>query len=361
MGCGFFRVGAVVLVAACVLVANGCGTSEPASTVSQHPDKLSKFGLFVGNGSTQEAAEGVVPYDLNSPLFSDYTEKFRFVKLPAGTAVEYRETGAFEFPVGAVIAKTFAYPIDARDATKGRRLLETRILKREADGWVGIPYIWNDEQTEATRQVAGDVVPVSWIDERGETRTNDYIIPNANQCKGCHKQGDDVEPLGPKARHLNKDFAYREGAENQLAHWKRVGVLKDSPDPADAPRLAAWDDPNTGSLDERARAWLEINCAHCHNPVGPARNSGLNLLASQANPREFGIYKTPVAAGRGSGGHEFDIVPGHPEQSIFMFRLISTDAGIMMPELGKRMVHTEGVELVRQWIAAMPEEPRPTR
>ncbi len=355
-----------VLSVMCLFAASGCSTSEPVSTAPEHPEKLSEFGLFTGNGSTQEAAEGVVPYDLNSPLFTDYTDKFRFVKLPAGTTAEYRADDVFEFPVGTIIAKTFAYPVDARDPAKGRRLLETRILKHEPDGWVGIPYIWNDEQTDAVRDVAGDVLPVSWIDEHGAERKNDYIIPNANQCKGCHKQGDDMQPLGPKARHLNKDYTYHDGpdstvTENQLAHWKRVGALKDSPEPAEAPRLAVWNDPNTGTLDERARAWLEINCAHCHNPIGPARNSGLNLLASQVNPREFGIYKTPVAAGRGSGGHEFDIVPGHPEESIFIFRLLSTDAGIMMPELGKRLVHTEGVELIREWIAAMPEETRPTR
>ena len=122
-----------------------------------------------------------------------------------------------------------------------------------------------------------------------------------------------------------------------------------------------WNDPHSGTLDQRARAWLEINCAHCHNPIGPARNSGLDLRVAQIEPRKFGIYKTAVAAGRGSGGFDFDIVPGHPDDSIIMFRLKSTDAGIMMPELGKRMIHTEGVELVREWIAAMPEEERPTR
>src|SRR5690606_19896936 len=108
-------------------------------------------------------------------------EKFRFVKLPAGTSAEYREDEAFEFPVGTIIAKTFAYPTDARDESLGRRLLETRILKLEADGWVGVPYIWNAEQTEATKQVAGDLVDVTWIDAHGNEQSNNYIIPNANQ------------------------------------------------------------------------------------------------------------------------------------------------------------------------------------
>jgi uncharacterized repeat protein (TIGR03806 family) len=342
-----------VLLGACFVA--GC-TREPAPVAEvAPPEKLSEYGLFVGNGSTQEPAEGVIPYDLNSPLFTDYADKFRFVKLPSGKSARYSDTDAFDFPVGTVIAKTFAYSADARKPGENRKLIETRILKREADGWVGLPYIWNDEQTEAMLDVAGDTRDVSWIDTEGHERTNNYIIPNANQCKGCHKQGDDMLPLGPKARHLNRDFTYADGAENQLAHWTRVGALAGAPQPDQAPRLAVWNDPATGSLDERARAWLEINCAHCHNPVGPARNAGLDLLASQTNPTKYGIFKTPVAAGRGAGDRSFDIVPGEPEKSILQFRIQSTDAGIMMPELGKRLVHTEGVELVRQWIAAMPK------
>ncbi len=127
-----------------------------------------------------------------------------------------------------------------------------------------------------------------------------------------------------------------------------------APTPAEAPRLAVWDDPASGTLDARARAWLEINCAHCHNPDGPARNSVLDLLASQRNPTSFGIMKTPVAAGLGSGGRSYDIVPGQPDQSIMAYRIASTHPGVMMPELGKRLVHEEGVALIREWIAAMP-------
>jgi len=350
-----------IVGAVCLCAVTGCGNRSSSPADAGPPEKLSQYGLFVGNGSTQEPVPGVIPYDLNSPLFSDYTDKFRFVQLPAGKSAEYRPDESFEFPVGTIIAKTFAYPIDARDPKLGRRLLETRILKREPDGWTGFPYIWNAEQTEAVLDVAGDLKDVHWIDTAGKERTNSYIIPNSNQCKGCHKQGDEMQPIGPKARNLNRDFAYATGTENQLAHWTHAGALTGSPDPKDAPRLAVWNDPTTGDLDQRARAWLEINCAHCHNSAGPARNSGLNLLASQANPTLFGVFKTPVAAGRGTGGLDYDIVPGKPDQSILMYRMTSIDPGIMMPELGKRMVHAEGVELVREWISAMPEIEAPSR
>ncbi len=343
-------------VAALLLGTSGCAERarhEPAQPPSKPFERLSQYGLFVGDGAAQSPAAGVIPYDLNSPLFSDYAAKYRFVKLPPGAHAAYREDEVFEFPIGTVIAKTFAYLHDARDPSQGRRLIETRILKHDADGWVGLPYIWNTAQSDAILDVAGDTVDVTWIHTDGRSRTNNYIIPNANQCKGCHKAGETMLPIGPKARHLNRDFVYAEGPENQLDHWARAGSLAGAPTPALAPRLAVWDDATSGTLDARARAWLEINCAHCHSPSGAARNSGLDLLASQQNPTAFGIFKPPVAAGLGSGGLQYDIVPGKPDQSILAYRMASTHPGVMMPELGKRLVPQEGVALIRQWIAAM--------
>ena len=344
-------------VAAALLVVAGCDSHVHDLKIAVGParpfQKLSQYELFVGDPAAQQQAAGVIPYDINSALFSDYAEKFRFIKLPAGTTASYKSDTVFDLPIGTVIAKTFAYPHDARDVSKGRRLIETRILKHDPDGWIGLPYVWNEAQSEATLDVAGDTVNVSWIHTDGAVRTNNYIIPNSNQCKGCHKAGEKMLPIGPKARHLNRDFGYADGKENQLAHWSRLGLLVGAPSPADAPRLPVWDDPKTGTLEGRARAWLEINCAHCHSPEGPARNSGLDLLASQQNPTAFGIFKPPVAAGNGSGGLRFDIVPGKPDESILAFRIASTHPGIMMPELGKRLVHTEGVALVREWIASL--------
>ena len=208
-----------------MLAALGCGSPTAVEIETAPFEKLSQYGLFSGDGAAQQPAPGVIPYDLNSALFSDYTSKYRFIKLPPGTQATYSDQDVFEFPVGTVIAKTFASPRDARDPAQGRRLIETRILKREPDGWVGLPYIWNDAQTEATLEVAGGTVDVQWIHTDGKDRTNNYIIPNANQCKGCHKQGEALTPIGPKARHLNRDFAYSSGTENQLAYWSQHGAL----------------------------------------------------------------------------------------------------------------------------------------
>lgn len=351
----------LLLFTALGLSLSGCGgaTAPEDERGDGPPLTLAAYELFAGDGSSQQPRDGVIPYDINSPLFSDYTSKYRFIKLPPGERITYHETDVFDFPVGTVIAKTFTMPHDLRDPSQGERLLETRILKHEPDGWVGLPYVWNAEETEARLQLAGGTVDVDWIHIDGSQRSNDYIIPNANQCKGCHKaEHATMQPIGPKARHLNRDFDYAHGTENQLVHWAAVGALEGAHQPGDAPRLPVWDDETTGTLDERARAWLEINCAHCHNPNGPARNSGLDLTYHQRRPYEYGVYRSPVAAGRGSGGLAFDIVPGKPNESILLYRIASTHPDTMMPELGKRLVHEEGVELIREWIAAMPEPPR---
>ena len=118
-------------------------------------------------------------------------------------------------------------------------------------------------------------------------------------------------------------------------------------------RLPVWDDPKLYSVSDRARAWLDVQCAHCHNPEGPARTSALALRFAQTDPTQFGVCKPPVAAGRGAGDKLFDIVPGKPDDSILVFRIESTDPGIRMPELPIKLVHREGAALVREWIASL--------
>jgi uncharacterized repeat protein (TIGR03806 family) len=340
-------------------MALGCGPRPVGvgpAPVASPPEKLSTYGLFRGDGSTQEPADGVLPYDVNSALFSDYAAKYRFVRLPPGASATYHDTDVFDFPVGTVLVKTFAFPFHLADPSRGRRLVETRLLVRNPDGWAGLPYVWNEEQTEATLQIAGGTRDVAWVHADGSERVNNYIIPNVNQCRGCHEHQKAISPIGPAARHLNRDYAYAGGKENQLAHWSRAGHLRGAPPPDQAPKLAAWDDPASGTLGQRARAWLEVNCAHCHNPHGPANNAGLDLRAAQAEPYRWGLWKSPVAAGRGSGGRSFDVVPGRPDESILLYRIQSTDPGVMMPELARRLVDEEGVALIREWIAGMPPD-----
>ncbi len=334
-------------------------TNTPSASLAHiGKEKLSEYGFFQGNMADQSPVASVVPYELNSPLFSDYAHKLRFIQLPDGQQVAFNEKEVLQFPEGTHIVKTFYYPNDFRDESKGRKLMETRVLINEASGWKSLPYIWNDEQTEAYLEVAGDKKSVSWTHYDGSQRELEYVMPNMNQCKGCHALGKEMSPIGPSARQLNRMMTYPDGStKDQLDHWKKNGIITDLPEKEARPKLAVWNDPESGNLDDRARAYLEINCAHCHRPEGPANTSGLFLTSWEENPHKWGVNKSPIAAGRGSGGRLHDIVPGKPEESILYYRMDNTDPGEMMPELGRRLNHDEGLALIKDWIASMdPEE-----
>lgn len=329
----------------------GNNTNPAVAVYRDAPQQLSQWQLFQQHDGHWQQADDVLAYDLNTPLFSDHTSKHRYVRLPEGGSMTWHETAALEFPVGTVIAKTFAYPDSTDDATAGERFVETRIEHRNADGWYGYSYIWNDEQTDAELSLGGGVVDVSWKDEHGKEHHNAYQVPNANQCLSCHGQSDHYVPLGPTARNLNRGGVH--SAENQLAAWIRQGTLTEAPEQDARPVLASYDHPDTGSLDSRARAWLEVNCAHCHNPAGSARTSGLDLRTAQTDPGRYGVLKSPVAAGKGSGGRRYDIVPGKPDESILMFRIETDEPGARMPNLARNLNHPESAQLIREWIAAM--------
>lgn len=315
-------------------------------------NKLSEYGFFKGVLKDLNPAEGVVPYKLNSALFSDYAFKARFVKIPSGTKARYNPDEVLDFPIGTVLIKNFYYPADFRKPAENIRILETRLLIREETEWKTLPYIWNDEQTEAYLDVAGKSIPVQWTHYNGELKSINYSVPNMNQCKGCHLRGDKVMPIGPSARQLNGEMAYQHESQNQLVHWQEDRLIDQLPSLDQVAKLASYEDEKN-SIELRARAWLEINCAHCHRADGPAKTSGLHLLASITDKRVLGIGKAPVAAGKGSGGRLYSIVPGKPDESILQFRIESTHPGIMMPELGRQLTHEEGVALVRQWIVEM--------
>ena len=317
------------------------------------PGKLSEFGFFKMPLASLEPAGDILPYDLNSPLFSDYAFKARFIKLPPGRQAAYSSTDVMEFPEGTVLIKNFYYPADFRKPEADRRIIETRLLIREVIGWNALTYIWNEEQTDAVLEIAGSTVPVSWIDTNGKSQAIHYSVPNLVQCKSCHEKNSRMVPIGPSAGQLNKSYPYKDGHQNQLSRWSSAGLLSSLPPDGEWPVIPVWDDPETGSLAARARAWLDVNCAHCHRREGPAKNTGLYLTFEETDPYKLGIRKPPIAAGRGSGGLKYGIVPGNPDASILVHRIQSLDPGVMMPELGRKMLHEEGITLIRAWIAEM--------
>jgi len=312
---------------------------------------LDAYHLFTDGGGRDPNA-GLTPYALNTPLFSDYAQKQRYVFLPKGKHATYTAEGVLDFPVGTVLVKTFAYPADMRQPKDQVRFIETRLLIHKASGWVPNTYVWNPAQTQAVLKRAGLRTEVAFTDAKGAEVRFSYPVPNVNQCKECHALGEALVPIGPKARNLNGDYAYAEGRENQLAHWTRTGILDGAPAPGAVPAEPRWDDASA-PVQTRALAYLDANCAHCHNPRGAASNSGLYLDYERTSAVQRGIGKRPVAAGKASADLDFDIAPGQPDQSILLHRMQSREPGVMMPELGRALPHEEGIELVRAYIAGL--------
>lgn len=356
----------VVLVTASATAQDAPPVNTAAIVAERPPELLSAYRFFRDAGA-RTPNDRVTPYDLNTPLYSDGALKFRYAYIPAGQPAQYREDGVFEFPVGTVLIKTFAFAADMRRPTENVRFLETRLLIRRTEGWIAYPYVWNDAQTEARLSPIGATIPVNFTNEQGQAIALDWSVPNRNQCKGCHDLAGELTPIGPTARNLNRQYHYpytqsidvvllHDEPQDQLGYWVEQVMLDRAP--AETPRAPNAYDSNTGSLDSRARAYLDVNCAHCHNPQGPAHTSGLDLRWSQHEPIAWGVGKRPVAAGRGSAGFEFAIEPGHPERSILLHRMRSTDPGVMMPETGRTLVDERGAALIEEWIARMDAEGR---
>ncbi len=315
----------------------------------EFPDKLSDFRFFK-DASAQVPHDKVIPYELISTLFSDYSYKQRWVYVPNEKKAKYQEDWVFNFPTGSALIKTFYYPIDERNPELGKNLLETRLLLKKDQGWEAVSYAWNKEQNEAFKKIAGKTINVSWTDFMGEERDVRYRVPNVNQCKECHDADDKISPIGPKARNINKDFAFKEDTFNQLTYWMNRQIIDEYP--LDLVSPVDWTDESK-DINDRVRSYLDINCGHCHSPTGNANSTGLYLHLNETRNINLGVFKKPVATGRGSGGLKYSIVPGEPEESILLHRMISMDPGVMMPESGRALTHTEAVEMVRDWILLM--------
>ena len=319
-----------------------------AISLNASPKKLLSDYNFFENIEKQIPKENTIPYHIASPLFSDYTYKFRFISMPDGKLAQYSHDKVFNFPTGTKIIKTFAYPIDDRDLSKGFQFLETRLLIKNESGWFPLSYIWNENQNDAELKYIGKTINAKWIDKNGIEQSNRYRVPNINQCGSCHNLNKVIMPIGPKGRNLDITFFYPDGESNQIDYWERSKKLENIPDNRKNP-TAVWDDVSE-TIGNRARAYLDINCAHCHREGGSAGNSGFYLSLEETNNTSLGFMKKPVAAGRGSGGLKYVIEPGNSKESILLYRMASTDPGVMMPELSRNMKHNEAIPLIEKWI-----------
>lgn len=362
--------------------------------------RLDQYGLFQDPAEPRKNPNGFgLPYDLNTILFSDYAVKYRFMFLPPDGSGKVQKatyqdhedcttlaifdcyTATPVFPVGTVFAKTFAFRDGGNETVVETRLLIKRQKPNGDIEWVGLPYEWTTDangRPYAALTLQGDTRSVSYdyddpdaqvVDAGGKPlhygpgTVSAYQIPNAGGCILCHN-GDDLEPgsppIGPKIRNLNKSYTYPDGStQNQLGFMQARGMIDLPDDPSKLERLPKWNVPGDSGqaastpadIHQRVRAFLEVNCMHCHNPAGNAQNSGLSL-DSFVEPMDegHGICKPPTAAGNAANVGNYDIQPNDSAQSILPARLASVTPGIRMPPISRTVTQTEAATLVEQWV-----------
>jgi len=276
------------------------------------PPRLSAYRLDLG----------FTKYELATPLFTDYAEKQRWIKLPPATTLTPAGDGLLTFPTGSILVKTFFYWRDKRDTTKGKQLIETRILQKIASTWQAGTYIWNKEQTDAFLTNAGQKIDIRWIDATGTEKTIRYQVPTAAQCGSCHQSNNTITPIGLKVRNLNFPLKKDNPQTNQLTLLAEKGILP-AINPAAYTALPAWND-STQTTEQRARAYLDVNCAHCHNEKGFCKSSDFHPA-----------FENTLAQSK------------IEEKKKRILRFLRSGR---MPLLGTTVVHQEGLQLIANYL-----------
>ncbi|MFT5238123.1 MAG: putative repeat protein (TIGR03806 family) [Flavobacteriaceae bacterium] len=301
-------------------------TTQEASLVFE--TTLSEMGVFSGTLADLNPADGVQLFELNSALFTDYAAKQRLIRLPNGQAMRYESSDLFpKFPDNTLMAKTFYYTLDETNPNSEKQIIETRISIKVDGVWSMRTYIWNPAQTEATYDEEGSSLPVSYTDSNGATQNINYVIPTRANCITCHSKSSVVTPIGPKLRNWNFIPSYT--SQNQLDYFASIGILE-GVNVANTSVLPDWTDA-TLDIFSRGRAYIDINCAHCHQPGGEVTNFGLDFRLETAYD-DTGIY-----ANRGE-------IEERIQSNVPTYR---------MPQIGRSAVHEEAVTMLLEYLDAL--------
>jgi uncharacterized repeat protein (TIGR03806 family) len=316
------------------------------------PLLLSQTGAF-SDARHLVHADGLIPYDLIVPFWSDGAVKNRWVAVPA-EKVHFSPTGEWKFPKGTVFVKTFELPTNASDPSVRRRL-ETRILVADEDGGVyGVDYKWRPDNSDADLLSAdvSEEIPVKTAS--GDVHSQTWYYPSRQDCLTCH-----TAPaggvLGIKTRQMNHGFKYPSGVvDNELRTWNRLGLFSTPINDADLPTFAtlAASGDTTRSVEDRARSYLDANCSHCHRPGGTVADFDARF---DTPLDKQDLVNGSVLIDQGVDRPRI-IAPHDPWRSIAYMR-VNTTGDIRMPPLARNTIDQPGVSLINEWIMSMPGRP----
>jgi uncharacterized repeat protein (TIGR03806 family) len=336
--------------------------NSAADQSQQFPRLLSESGLFE-SVPEYEMAAGVIPYDVNSPLWSDGATKMRHLAIPETAAVageapqiDYRDVGAWGFPNGTVLVKSFALDME-RGNPKSRRRIETRLFTLLQNEWVGYSYAWNDEQTDATLVESGGADREFAIETTDGTVLRSWRFPSRTECMVCHSRAADYV-LGLSTAQMNRLQSYDQLEANQLDALQHWGILSIDDEKLKTAHGRSLVDPYNASesLTDRVASYLHTNCSHCHVKEGggnsqftvayPAEMKSMRLLDADPQHDRYGLLDAKLVA------------PGAPERSILLHRITQRGRG-QMPPLASSLLDQRATELIRQWIESLKPADRP--
>lgn len=318
------------------------------------PTRLSETGVFVDTASAElQVSSGFVPYDVQSPLWSDGAVKQRWVSIPDGETITFSENGNWSFPVGSVFVKHFDLTLDQSHPDVKRRL-ETRLLVRGANSdFYGLTYKWNEAGTDADLLLERQVEPIDVALADGQTRNLQYLYPGSNDCQVCHTV--EAGPiLGVRTSQLNHDMRYPESGRtaNQVFTWGQSGLLDVAPDQASVEQLVSLTSPSDieAPLEDRVRSYWDSNCSMCHR----GGDTAAGTFALWDARFEVPLEAQGVINGVSESAPDFDLItPGDAANSVLYQRSSSTRPGFAMPPIGRSAVDPTYVQLLEEWITTL--------
>ena len=321
----------------------------PSDADGKIPPLLSQTGVF-SDTPKRIASPGLIPYDLNVAFWSDGADKSRWIAVPAGQ-IAFSPSGEWRFPAGTVFVKSFDLPTDAANPGAKRRL-ETRVLVRDSKGGVyGALYKWRPDGSDADLLEASATEDIQVKSAGGEIHDQTWYYPSRQDCLTCHTAGAGGV-LGVKTRQLNRPFAYPSGiADNELRTWSHLGLFAPAFKDADMREFAALASAEDGarSLQDRARSYLDANCAQCHRPGGTVAN----FDARYDTPLEKqGLIDGPVLIDQGIDRPR--VISPHDIWRSIAYMRVATMGDIRMPPLARETIDEKGVRLLGEWINSMP-------
>ena len=331
----------------------------PATPAGSFPALLSQTGAFSDVGSLAPAPE-LIPFDLNTPLWSDGALKWRWIAVPTNAQIIFAETEPWSFPPGTVLVKHFELGVNETNPAVRKRV-ETRLLIVATNATVfGATYRWRANNQDADLLATNLSENIVVQTATGGTRKQQWSYPSRADCLSCHNPRAGYV-LGPKTAQLNRDLTYPQTGttDNQLRAWNHLGLFANPLDEnslASLPRMFGLADA-TAPLEARARSYLDANCSHCHQPGGPSHATF--DMRYQTPLEQQNLINVRAVDAFGVSGARL-IAPGDVERSMILLRQTLLDSE-KMPPLGRNSINTQADQVLREWIESLPRAGGPYR